>query len=108
MKKLIAGLLLVPSIACAEYFSGNKLLEKMRSESAVDRAVAIGYVLGVSDTTQDDKHCSGDTVTSGQTRDVVKKFLEDNPAIRDYSADIITQVALGKTWPCKEKKGSKL
>ncbi len=100
MKKFIAGLLMMPCVAYAQYYSGNTLLEKMRSSDVSDRFLALGYIMGVSDMGQGVIHCSGQNVTAGQTRDVIRKYLEQNPQIRDISADTIASVALGQAWPC--------
>jgi hypothetical protein len=108
MKKLIAGLLMVPCLAHAQYYTGNHLLQKMQSTDTVDRMLAMGYVMGVSDAHQNISHCSGQRVTSGQTRDVVKQYLEQNPSVRDLSADVLTLVALSLAFPCakdNKKKG---
>lgn len=111
MKKWLAGLLLIPTVASAQFFTGNLLLQRMQSSDALERMLAMGYVIGVSDAGQGSTHCSGAQVTSGQTRDVVKQYLEQNPAIRDLHADIIVSVALGQAWPCpknQKKGGTKL
>ena len=110
MKKLLAILLLAPTLAYAEYWSGNNLHQRLQSSEATDRLLALGYIMGVSDAFQDTAHCSGQSVTSGQTRDVIKLYLEQNPAIRDLNANLIIMVALGQAFPCPKdkKKGSKL
>jgi hypothetical protein len=105
MKHLIIALLIAsPVVSNAEFLTGNHLLSRMQSESAVDKAIATGYVMGVFDNGQNASHCASSNVSSGQARDVVKKFLEENPSVRDYTADILTVVALSKAWPCPEKK----
>lgn len=110
MRKLLAGLLCIPCVAHAEFWTGNMLLQRINSSEAYERGTALGYILGVSDTGQNATHCSGSQVTAGQTRDVVKQYLEQNPAIRDFSADFLATVALGQAFPCpkdKKKSGSK-
>jgi translation elongation factor EF-1alpha len=107
MKKILAGLLMVPCMAHAQYYTGNNLLQKMNSTETVDRMVAMGYVMGVSDVYQNTAHCSGQRVTSGQTRDVVKNYLEQNPAVRDLSADFLTMLALGLAFPCPKENNNK-
>jgi len=103
-KKIIVALLLLPAAAYAEFFSGNELFRRMNSQEANERIVALGYVMGASDAYQNNFHCSPQSVTSGQTRDVVKLFMEKNPSIRDLAADIIVAQALKEAWPCPEKK----
>lgn len=109
MKKWAAGLLFLPAMASAEYMSGNMLYQRMTSTESFERAMALGYVLGVSDVGQNVTHCSGSQVTSGQTRDVVKQYLEQNPAFRDMSADVLVVAALGQAFPCakNQRKGTR-
>lgn len=98
---LIAGLLC--GTAHAEFFTGNDLLAKMNSNSPYDNSMALGYVTGVFDTTLGIDHCTGERVTTGQARDVVRNYLEANPSVRQYSADMHTRIALGRAWPCPKK-----
>lgn len=107
MKKLLAGLLMVPCMAHAQFYTGNNLLQKMNSSELWERTLAIGYVMGVSDAQQNIGHCSGQSVTSGQTRDVVKQYLEQNPSVRDLNADLLTVVALGLAFPCAKGNNKK-
>jgi hypothetical protein len=102
MKKMLL-LLMFPVAAHAQFWSGNTLLQKLNSTDTVDKAVALGYVIGVSDSNQNSVHCSGPNVTGAQTRDVVQKFLTQNPSVRDENADLLVAVALGQAWPCKNK-----
>lgn len=108
MKKILAAILFIPTVASAQYWSGNKLFSNINSSSDVERIVALGYVMGVSDTGQNKSHCSGTSVTAGQTRDVVKQYLERYPSIRDWPADLLVTLALAESWPCPKnnKKGS--
>jgi hypothetical protein len=104
MKKIIACFLIAPSIASAEFMSGNDLLNDMNG-SNVNKALALGYVIGVSDTLNKVIVCPPMNVTAGQTVDIIKKHLEDNPNIRHYSADSIVATKLGSIWPCQRGKG---
>ena len=105
MKKFIAILLCLPTLAIAEFVTGNQLLSRMKSTSTIERAVAIGYVMGVADANQDITYCPPDNVTAGQAHDMVKQALEQIPSIRNQSADVIIQAVLGTEWPCKNNKG---
>lgn len=107
MKKLIAAVLMVPTIASAQYYTGNTLLQKMNSTELYERSMAMGYVMAISDAYQNIAHCSGQRVTAGQTRDVVKQYLEQNPAMRDLSADALSMIALGLAFPCPKENNSK-
>ncbi len=102
MKKLLVMLIMVPAMAHAEFFNGNQLLAKMNSTEISDRIQAIGYIQGVFDTGQHIKHCAPDGagITAGQIQDIVRAYLEKNPAIRNFSADLLIIDAIKKIWPC--------
>lgn len=106
MRKLFLGLLVCTSVAHAEFYSGNDLLEIMRGNE-YQKLIALGYVSGVADALQNAVVCIPATVTSGQVRDMVKANLEANPTSRHYSADSLISNHLTKVWPCA-KKGSAL
>jgi hypothetical protein len=101
MKKLIAGLLLVPCIASAEFWTGNTLLQSMKGTN-MDQIQAYGYVMGVFDTAAGVDHCgqSAGNVTVGQVNDIAKQYIEQNPSIRHFSADLLVRAAFARTWPC--------
>jgi hypothetical protein len=110
MKKIILILLCMPVMAYADFFTGNALLSRMNSHESMETSLALGYVMGVSDAYQDTTHCSGPQVTAGQTRDVVKLYLQRNPSVRDMAAEILIMVALAEAFPCpkdrvKKKRG---
>jgi hypothetical protein len=102
MKKLIAGLLFVPAMAQAEFMSGNNLYKDMQGD-ALDNIHALGYVLGAADSAINVTVCPPEGVKAGQVYDIIKKFLEANPALRHYSADTIVRTRLEALWPCKQQ-----
>lgn len=108
MGKAIALLLVlclsVP--AHAGFMTGNTLLSSMRSDELFKRAYAIGFILGVHDVYEDEVICSGANVTGGQLRDIVRKFLEENPNERDMPAHLLVMISLGKAFPCRSKSKS--
>ena len=106
IKQVVAVTLLVPAIASAEFWSGNDLLAKIKSVEAGDRIQAVGYVMGVFDATNGVAHCGANfpNITSGQTRDVARQYLEMNPGTRDVIADVLLRAAFAANWPCPEKK----
>lgn len=109
-KTLLAILLATAGIAHAEFISGNKLLEMMRGNTT-ESGIAIGYVIGATDALTGSVACPPDNVTTGQVRDIVRKFLEANPEHRNNSADVIIGAVLQRAWPCKKTAapaGSKL
>jgi len=105
MKKFIASLLFVPAMANAEFLSGNDLLRDMNSKG-LDQMLAIGYVLGVADVYVRNLICLPENIKAGQLHDVIKRFLEENPAIRHYSADSLILFRLEELWPCAKGKGA--
>lgn len=103
MKKLLAVALLIPTMANAEFLSGNKLLEHMTDKDVHWRMFALGYVAGVSDAHQGIISCPPPTATNGQVSDVIKSYLESNPAQRHRTADVLISEALKRVWPCAPK-----
>ena len=105
MKKYLIALLFVPAMAQAEFLDGNMLLSRMQSHKDSDQFIAMGYVQGVFDTTQRASHCapSGTGITVGQIFDMVKLFLESNPALRHLSADSLAAETFKRVWPCPKR-----
>jgi hypothetical protein len=102
MKKIIATLLFVPAMAQAEFMSGNTLLRDMKGD-AMEQMMALGYVLGAADSAINVTVCTPPGIKAGQVYDMIKNFLESNPDIRHYSADIIVKSRLEAVWPCKSE-----
>lgn len=101
MKKFIVGLLFVPSMAMAEFQTGNQLYQKITSSIVGEQMYAMGYVAGVFDAWQHIDHCPpANVLTLGQVYDMVKNHLEANPSTRHRTADMIIRDVLKRTWPC--------
>ena len=107
MKKLLIAVLMVPAVAHAGFLSGNKLYENMISDQTFERLYALGYITGVHDALEQSNHCSPGNVTAGQVRDVVRRYMDQNPEFRNFDADILIRVALSNAWPCAKNKSSK-
>ena len=109
MKKQIASIVLAMcSVAQAgTFWDGNKLYGKLQGNN-MEQMQALGYVMGVSDAEDTATICSPNTVTSGQMFDIVKQYLENNPTVRHYPADMLVKIVLGRVWPCEKKKGQSL
>lgn len=103
MKKLIAAMLFIPTMAHAEFFTGNQLLEKLKDVEAWSRMQALGYIQGVFDANMSITICPPSGVTAGQVNDMIKNYLENTPAIRNRTADRIIQDALKSVWPCQNR-----
>lgn len=107
MKKYLIGAVVLASFAAhAEFFSGNDLLGKLDADNSVDRMVALGYIMGVADTTRGIEQCSPEGVTAGQMRDMVRNHLVASPAVRHFTADLQVRYVLKTAWPCPKKKNS--
>jgi hypothetical protein len=99
MKRAILCLALVAGTAHAEFLDGNKLLSDMKGSHGFQMS-ALGYVMGVADTLQGVTVCMPPSVLSGQVLDMVRNYLEANPAVRHFSADMIVSDVLKRTFPC--------
>ena len=96
---LVAGLLAASPVR-AEFWSGNALYAELTSTDSSRKLLGLGYVMGVHDAHETVNHCSPGTVTAGQVRDVVLRFLESAPEYRHRTADVIIREVLKATWPC--------
>jgi hypothetical protein len=47
------------------------------------------------------EYCIPDGVTQGQVRDIVVRYLDQNPTIRHGPAQILITMALKESFPCK-------
>lgn len=108
--RVVAALMLVVlAVVCfpvrAQFYSGNELIQRMQSESVVDKMVALGFVAGVADAWDGILVCPPENSTTGQTRDIALKFLILNPAKRHRPAAELVSEALGEAWPCVRKPG---
>ena len=105
---IAAGLIaLAPLEAQAgAFYSGNQLYNFMTSGNRFENQVALGYVAGVVDAEDRSRSIRGvcfqipAQVTGDQVRDVVKRFLEQNPALRHFNAANLSASALSDAFPC--------
>ena len=103
MKKLLLCLLMVPAMARAEFFTGNNLLALLKSNNSMDLVQGLGYVQGVFDSHVKVTICPPPNITAGQVSDMVRNYLDNNPATRNYSADSLISNALRQVWPCANR-----
>ena len=113
MKRLILALAMVvmvsPAWGAVVFKNGNKLLSDCNeSLGSHSEAFCIGYIMGVYDAIQSNDgtlngftNCSGDFVVNGQIRDVVVKWLKDNPQHRHNGASGLISHALQEAFPCQ-------
>jgi hypothetical protein len=105
MKRIAIAISFVCCTAAhAEFWDGNYLHEKLNGTQA-DQHIALGYIMGVSDTLFGAVQCAPSNVTGGQVRDMVRNYINNTPAIRHRSADSIVTEVLKTVWPCQERRG---
>ena len=102
MRKLLVALMLVPTMASAEFLSGNDLYNRLTHTDQWWRMYALGYIVGVYDVNVHVTICPKDekNVTAGQVKDIAEQFLAANPAVRDKSAESLVRESLRRVWPC--------
>jgi len=119
MRLLIFGLMFLHQTAHA--ITGNELHDLLQSEDTYKSMQGMSYLQGYSDAESFFKYfesssaqeqnrkpnlhffsCPPENVTVGQAKDVVKKFLEDNPAKRNINAAILMRRAFTEAWPCSD------
>lgn len=103
MKNILILLALCATTAHAEFRDGNKLLSELNETTPYSRGLAMGYVMGVTDSGFGTNHCPPGSVTAGQVSDMVRNNLQDVPAVRHLNADSIIFYVLNKAWPCAKK-----
>ena len=101
--------------AQASFKSGNDLLSDCGQKDSLHLGECLGYVTGVADSIDGPmkysaqlkkgvivrpRACLRDGVTAGQVRDVVVNWLEENPQLRDMSANSAVEFALSQAFPC--------
>jgi hypothetical protein len=107
MKKAFFSLILgACSVAHADFYTGNDLLERLNDPSRV--SISMGYIAGVSDMGAGEYHCAPGEVTLGQVRDMVHRSLTSTPSTRHMSAAVLVTLTLMEAWPCPKKKGKNL
>lgn len=122
---LLCGLLGFATASFAEQISGNELLETCTSDNQVLTGFCIGYVIGYSEgapwgVALADASVRGEMggpdvnnmvgtvtgscvpadATNGQLKDVVTKYLQENPASRHESARTLIWRAYAAAFPC--------
>ena len=121
MKKavlLLVAFLAFPVSAQAMLTGNDLLLECRRQESAGSRAYCLGLIVGAAQAAglvrsiapqpipgEPDFStfggCIPDGVTFGQTRDIVVRFMEQNPAKRHEDFVFLVLEALRRAYPCR-------
>lgn len=105
MKKLLIGLMLIPSLARAEFLSGNELYSKLTGTSLMEKMYALGYVTGVYDVGVHVTFCprTEQGITAGQIQDITINYLAANAGQRHRNAEVLVREALKQIWPCQNR-----
>jgi hypothetical protein len=93
------------------YMSGDDLLANCKADvDSNGQGRCLGYIAGLADfiiTRQELRKqadiCFPDGVSAEQMRDIVVRFLEARPEIRQYKADGAVVEALVKVWSCPKR-----
>ena len=97
--------------------AGDMLYAHCLSSDLYARGICLGYVEGVADAGEQEalagasvtgastlgiwRWCIPTGAAPGQARDIVAKFLRENPAQRHLAAASIVALALQRAWPCR-------
>ncbi len=106
---LLSMLVLLPSMVTAQsggnFQNGNKLKSHCMGANGFSDGFCMGYVIGVADSNSLIICSPGGPggVTQGQYTDIVKKYLNENPAQLHRDADVLVLDALKKAFPCPKK-----
>ena len=103
MRHLLLTTALLCSGAHAQFFTGNDLLTRINADNSTDRVLAMGFIMGVYDSSLLLEHCPPSNVTAGQVRDMVAKDLYNGAAARHLPAAAFVAYTLSAAWPCAKK-----
>lgn len=81
------------------FLSGNAMFSVCRT----DPEGVMNYVVGALDMAsalRTTSYCTPPSMTTVQARDIVCKWLAQNPERRDLSAAALTLAAIGEAFPC--------
>lgn len=101
---LIAATILLAGPALSQALMGSDLLQRLTSESPQHRAVAIGYIAGVSDVMEGAAFCAPPGATIGQAAVIVARTLEANPQLLAMPAAPLVGGVLQLAWPCEQRE----
>ena len=89
------------------FLNGNDLYAYCTASDPSKRGICLGYVEGMADSIAVMQSISTatvfciPTVLAGQARDVVVKYLQENPAHRHEAGANLVMEALHDAWPCR-------
>jgi hypothetical protein len=107
-RSLIAAALVVASLSSpVQAMTGNEL-KRNCGDTGAKYGLCVGFVVGVVDgvlidSPPDSIICVPDGVSHGQMKDIVLKYMNDNPANLHFPAALLVFFALGEAFPCEGK-----
>ena len=90
--------------------TGNKLLRALNEPAnSIQRALATGYVQGVSNSMEvlypnQSLSCTPEGLTVSQMLDVLKRYLENHPETQDQPAIVLIVAATRQAFPCTKAR----
>jgi len=115
---ILAALALAASMAqpaqqAHDYFATGNGLQATCAEDgpAYNQGACLGFIVGATSMAlalderppAHKRICLPDGVYHDQLRDVVLKYIQENPARRQWRAEALTYLALATTFPCSVK-----
>jgi len=106
MKKILAlavlSVVALPQASWAGRFDGNALMARCSGpDPKLCEVYLDGFAAALTQIAPDVRHaCLPDSVTSAQMKDVLLKYLRNEPEHRDWVAAKLTLHAFAKAWPC--------
>jgi Rap1a immunity proteins len=112
MRRALLIAVALSSLACAAWdvFDGNALLENCKNwsrggqadwENVLRTGTCVGYIWGVAGALEGSPaFCLSNGVQQNQVVDVVKRWLDEHPEVRHYSASSLVAKALKEKFPC--------
>ena len=106
----LALVLIATPAAAGSNLTGNDLLDRCSASASanpIQWGVCLGYVMGIADALalgrplNGARACPAADVTSGQMMDVVRQWLERNPAKRHMNGAALVAIALQQAFPCR-------
>ncbi len=106
MRKFLLCLLLLPSLANSQFFSGS-LLKQYCSGNPVEKMYCRGYVTATVDVATRSELQSlfclpKQEMEIQQVIDVVRKFLDNHPEQLHHHPTVLILTSLGVSFPCKK------
>ena len=91
----------IPLYSCADYFTGNDIMDSWNNKYFESNSMIRGYFAGVQDSYNGVYFCVESEVKMSQAAEVVVKYMKENPEEWHKPGKILVIDALKKAFPCK-------